>query len=316
MRSCRATAALLACLAALASFTSLAAYAASVPIDGRLDADYGAARSVQVNATDRGDTPPPPDPVPPYAHFLAQGSELDNAYGFVSEGTLYLFFGGNLKHYQGEPLIFPDVLNVFIDSAPGGQNVLRADNPAAGDYLTLQMLAGLRFDADFAPDYWFAVNTETYLQPVWVYGSTLPADAGGAGGLLGRADATGPGTLSGGTNPYGVLASFDMVNGAGVGGTCGSSSGDGVTTGVEFAIPLAAIGDPHGPISICAFVGYDAGRGEVSNQVLGTLPAGTCAGGPASATDFSAVPGAQYFTIDTTVPARATSWGRLKQRYR
>jgi len=309
---------ILASLVCLATFVlARAAHAASVPIDGRLDAAYGAVRSAQVNATNRGDTPPAFDPPPPYRYFLSDGSELDNAYAFVADGTLHLFFGCNLRNYQGEPLYFPDVLEVFIDGAPGGQNVLRGDNPALGSYIDLADLGGLRFDTEFTPDYWFSADVETYSLPLTVYGATLPAAGGASGALLGRAEATGPGTLSGGTNPFAVMASIDQSNRAGVGGGCGPSAGDGVTTGVEFAIPLAALGDPSGTIGVCAFIAdANYGPGTLSNQVLGPLPVATCDLGPASGVDFSSIPGAQYFTVDTTVPARATSWGRLKVRYR
>jgi len=303
---------------ALTLVSAPAVHAASVPIDGRLDAEYGAARSVQVNATDRGDWTPGFDPPPPpYLYAFAPGSELDDAYAFVAGGALHLFFGGNFRSYQGEPLIAPDAIEVFIDCAPGGQNVLRADNPSLGSYVRLDALGGLHFDADFSPDYWFQADVETpFMQPLWVYGSTLPAGAGGAGAFLGRADAAGPGTLSGGSNPDGVLASLDNSNRGGVGAGCGTASGAGVTTGIEFAIPLAALGSPSGPISIGALVAMAGGDARVSNQVLGPVPAGTCALGAANSTNFAGIPGAQYFTLDAPVPARAASWGRLKARYR
>jgi len=118
-----------------AVLTTGASAARAATVDGRLDPEYGAALSTQVTATSLGDTPP---------HFMpfdsldvAIGSELDGAFGFVSNGTLHLFFSGNVRSYVGEPLIYPDQLQIYIDCAPGGQNPPRSDNPAAGNYLRL-----------------------------------------------------------------------------------------------------------------------------------------------------------------------------------
>ena len=55
----------------------------------------------------------------------------------------------------------------------------------------------------------------------------------------------------------------------------------------------------------------------VSNQVMGPLPPGTCSMTPAASTDFSIVPGDQFFTICTApTPAHRGSWGSLKTHYR
>lgn len=88
-------------------------------------------------------------------------------------------------------------------------------------------------------------------------------------------------------------------------------------TGIEWAIPLAALGNPPGAIQACALIarpGVDAG--QVSNQVLGPVPEGTCALGAANLVSFESVPGAQYFVIDASVPAARKSWGSLKTLYR
>lgn len=71
---------------------------------------------------------------------------------------------------------------------------------------------------------------------------------------LGRTGGGGPGPLSGGTNPFGVLCSIYQTNRAGVTAGCVGSSGTSVTTGIEWAIPLAALGNPSGPIRICALI--------------------------------------------------------------
>src|SRR5206468_1014241 len=122
------------------------------------------------------------------------------AFAFVSNGTLHLFFSGNIRSYFGEPLEFPDQLQIFVDCAPGGQNKLASDNPDVGNYLSM---TGLTFDSDFSPDYWLACQVEaTGAQPFFAYFADLPSGGGGSGHLLGRTDGGGTGTLSGGVNPF------------------------------------------------------------------------------------------------------------------
>ena len=145
------------------------------------------------------------------------------------------------------------------------------------------------------------------------YAATLPEGGGGTGALLGESDGGPPGTLSGGTNPYGVLAACNPANAAGVTQGCDGASGAGVLTGMEWSIPLEAIGSPSGPIRVCAFIAFEYG---VSNQVLGPVPPGTCALGSPGSVDFSVIPGEQFFTLDAVTPVRTASWSRLKLRYR
>ena len=93
----------------------------------------------------------------------AYGSELDNlrAQVVTPEGggapLLYVFIGGNME-------VNFNKLSLFLDVQPGGQNTIGFDGN--GDPITnidisfgaLQNMAGLTFDTDFAPDYWFNVN--------------------------------------------------------------------------------------------------------------------------------------------------------------
>jgi hypothetical protein len=254
----------------------------------------------------------------------SNGSELDQASGFVSAGTLHLFFSGNLI-CQGNAVDYGLIthnLYLFIDSGAGGQNRLRADN-ADLDYGALNRMAGLTFDAGFAPDYWLGCRgaLADFYDPASPYTLTahlaeLPAGGGGAGHLLGTTGAGGPGTLMGGTNPNGIQVTIDNRNVSGVTSGCDASSGAGATTGVEWAIPLAAIGDPSGCIRVCAVVASGSAY-TIFNQVLGPLPAGTCALGAPSGVDFNGYEGDQFFSVcDETQPARTSSWGRLKTAYR
>ena len=238
---------------------------------------------------------------------------------------LYLFLPGNLMFQERgmEPGFRSDEIDVYVDSEAGGQNVLRADNPAVGGwYHRLPSRAGLRFDAGFEPDHWFngwfysAGSNLSAPYAFRLYSAHLATAGGGSGGFLGQSDPGGPGTLVGGTNPDGVEAAADNRNVAGVTAGCAAASGDGVATGVELAIPLAAIGSPTGCVRVCAFaVSY--WDGGVSNQVLGPLPPGTCALGAPAGVDFAGIAGDQYFTVcPGSVPVRASSWGSVKTIYR
>lgn len=285
--------------------------AAAVPIDGRLDPEYGAPLSTQTTQSSLGDYP---------SNFL-YGSELDEAFGYVAHDILHLLFTGSYNRYEGEFIVYPNHLQLYIDVAQGGQNALSGANPSVGGSLNLQTMTGLTFDADFAPDYWLAGARETgdAASALYAYYAELPAGGGGAGYYLGSSSMGGPGTLSGtgAFNPFGILASIDVSNEAGVTGGCDASSGAGVTTGIEWSIPLAALGNPSGMIRICAVLAAPRPvSAQVSNQILGPVPPGTCALGAASGVDFGNVPGTQYFVIDGATPAKKGSWGRLKAAYR
>ncbi len=313
----RVRGAVIALVISLAVVLSIAPHAAQAAvIDGKLDPDYGAALTTQTTRTSVADNAMAIGEV-----NLSLGSELDEGYGFVSDGVLYLFMSGNLTFYwniEGLTVWLP--LDVFIDSTPGGQNQLLANNPSPdvlnGAY-NLNMMAGLTFDTGFAADYWLSVGGNLYTWPnLQAYYGELPSAGGGAGAFLGTTLCGGPGVLAGGTNPYGIQMTIDESNVAGVGYGCAAASGAGVTTGIEWAIPLAAIGNPTDCIKVCAFVS-SGDHSSLFNQVLGPLPAGTCSLGAASAVNFASIPGAQYFTVCSgPTPTRPTSWGRLKTIYR
>ena len=89
-----------------------------------------------------------------------------------------------------------------------------------------------------------------------------------------------------------------------------------MTRGVEWAIPLSAIGSPAGPIRVCAFVS-SVYNPYLFNQVLGSLPPGTCGLGDPGAVDFGAFAGDQSFTVPSgATPVRAATWGKVKAAYR
>lgn len=284
-----------------------AAAAPAATIDGTADAAYGAALTVQTTQTslqyDESD--------------FMYAAELDGAFGYVAGDTLYLLVAGTYNRFYSEPLAFPRQLQLYFDTTPGGQSpLLGTANPNLGNFVKLQEMVGLRFDAEFTPDFWLAGSRDAYGM-YFAHYAELPAGGGGTGYFLGSNYLNGDGELLGGTNPFGIRVTLDNANTAGVTFGCDAASGAGVTTGAEWAIPLAAIGSPQGDIKVCALLAYsNQGGGWIGNQVLGPVPPGTCTLGLASGVDFSSLAGAQYFVVEHTVPAARSSWGRLKAGWR
>ena len=123
-----------------------------------------------------------------------------------------------------------------------------------------------------------------------------------------------PGTLTGGTNPFGIPPRW-TPNGAGVDRRA-AAAGTGVTTGVEWAIPLAALGNPTGCVRVCV-VATNFQTHALGNQTLGACPPGTCALGAPAGVDFSSIAGNQYVTFCLgPTPTGGSTWGRLKTIYR
>jgi len=296
------------CAFAVAAISFAARAAHAISVDGKLDAGY-TQLSVQTTKTSPG-----PDATTGQPDFSV-GSELDGAWAAVDQGMLYLFFAGNLMDTVCgfQACTQADALEIFIDSQPGGQNQLLGDSPAGFP------LAGLTFDSGFVPDYlleFFAAGALDHAFTRNAYYGSLPTGGGGSAIYLGSGTNPGaPATLSGGTNPFGILATIDNENTAGVSAGCGPASGAGVTTGVELAIPLAAIGNPAGCFTVSAFILEPPYA--VTNQAAGPLPPGTCFLGPAPGVNFASIPGDQFLTVcPAATSARRATWGRLKAIYR
>lgn len=310
-----APASLLAAVLLLAALLLAAAPVPAAAVSGTLGPQYGSPLAVQTSQSNVGGVGDPTAQM-----NLSENTEIDAAYGYVSGGVLHLFFSGSLffevQLEGGISHWLP--LDVFIDCAPGGQQQLLGNNPTIVPYFfDLTKMAGLTFDSGFAPDYWLGLGGDpaSLWYNVGAYFATLPTGGGGAGTYLGYTLAGPPGTLSGGTNPFGIEATLDDSNKLGLGSGCGVPTVSAVPTGIEWAIPLAAIGNPTGCVRVCAFVA-SVDHSQISNQVMGPIPPGTCSLTPAAATDFSAVSGDQFFTICPGTPARSTTWGRLKTLYR
>lgn len=261
-------------------------------IDGVWEALYGPAISVQDTQTQFGDSNLG------WVDY-ANGSELDAAYAYISGGNLHLLIAGNLESNFNK-------LELFFDTIAGGQNRLRGDNPNV-DFDGLNRMGddgsgnGLTFDAGFEADFWISVTGGGGPYQLYANYAELLTFGGGAGYFMGQTGAGGPGTLTGGTNPFGIMATIDNSNTAGVTAGTGPDSGAGVLTGMEFLIPLAAIGNPTGPFKVSAMIN-GGGHDFLSNQVLGGIGGGSNLGDPRWV-NFKNIAGDQCFTV---VPEPAT----------
>ncbi len=245
----------------IAAIPALATAALADPVlDGTRDALYGPAVSVQTVQTGFGDANP------------AGGSELNAAYARVESGNLYLLLTGNLESNFNK-------LNIFIDSQAGGQNVLQnnadngGNNPINEGWAAKH--AGFTFDAGFTADYMLIVRNGNSA------GDRFDVDFATIGGGA-AAFITGGNIFSGsltGANPNalsnGIGVAFNNSNTLGVTGGTGpanQAAAAAVSTGVEFVIPLAAIGSPIGAFRISAMIN-GSNHDYLSNQFLGGMSA-------------------------------------------
>jgi hypothetical protein len=292
-----------------------AAFAAP-SVDGTRDGAYGAPLAVQTVQTQFGDS----------TGGLTGGGELDAGYAVIDGGRLYVMLTGNIENNFNK-------VSIFIDSKPGGENVLT--NVPQYDFNNVsQNFGGLTFDSGFQADY--------HLFGRWGGGGNVfdvdVADRAGGGnavvGVNGASASSGGGTAvqSGVVNPgnnglnnvgartlagfisQNVEFGFNNNNSGGVTGGTGAANqaaAAAVTTGFEFSIALADIGNPTGVIHIHAAYG-NGDNNFHSNQTLGGLPAGTgnlggdgMGGftGTLSGVNFNNFAGIQYFSIQVPEPA-------------
>lgn len=287
-------------------------YAAPI-VDGTLDGAYGGALAVQTVETQFGDNSDP--------NGFGGGGELDAGYATIDGGRLYVMLTGNIEPNFNK-------VSVFIDSKAGGENVL-SNGPQYDFGNVSQNFGGLTFDAGFTADYhvfgrWGGGNFEVDI--VDRAGGTCTTNCSGDFGAASSGGGTGiqSGTaLGNGTGTTSFLSSalefgFNNTNVAGVsGGTAAANqvAAAAVTTGFEFSVALADIGNPGIGDVIRIHAAYGNGDNNFhSNQILGGLPApqgnlgGDGAGGftgNLAGIDFNQFGGDQYFSI-TVVPEPAS----------
>lgn len=239
---------------------------AQIVLDGSKDTGYGAPVAVQTVDTNFGD------------NF----SELNAAYATSDGSTLYVLLTGNLEGNFNK-------LNVFIDSVAGGENTIGpatdegGNNPNNDDWAENYSGQGpaasangngFTFDAGFAADY-LLINRQG--------GASYDFDFNSVGNALTEETSF---DIFGGVN-QGVNAAvgaslvgvaFDNSNAGGIGGGTGAAdpiAAEAATTGIEYAIPLSAIGSPGigDTVKISAHIN-GSNHDFLSNQSLGGFAAG------------------------------------------
>ena len=276
---------------AAATALAMASSAQAVVLDGSTAGDgYGAAVSVQTVETNFGDNL----------------SELNAAYAQVSGGVLYLAITGQVENNFNK-------LNIFIDSVAGGENVLTKDannggtNPENDNWANKH--GGMTFDSGFAADYMLILRNGNF------GGDKFDIDFATVGGGLGAFEATGDvfgGTLTGSNAAAlpiaGIGVAYDNSNVAGILGGINAAdpvAAQAVQTGIELAIPLAAIGSPAGAFQVSAMVN-GSNHDFLSNQILGGLaaPQNNLGGdglgnftGDLAGIDLNNFAGNQHFTV-------------------
>lgn len=264
---------------------------AQIVVDGTADKAYGNALAVQNVQTQFGDSNSGQIDV-------ANGSEINGLFARVEGGVLYMVIAGNLESNFNK-------LEVFLDTSEGGQNRLRGDNPNVDNNNGLNRMGddgtgnGLTFDECFTAN--FFVTTTCGGTPFSTYANIAQVltDGGGIGAYIGSG---GAGTNIIDDTKYGVKVGYNNSNTAGVVGGTGDAgtTGSGVRTGVEIALPLSLIGvDPVSPqnIKVCAFVN-GGGHDFASNQFIGGLGAGYANLAEPRAINLAAIPGNQYVVVE------------------
>jgi fibronectin-binding autotransporter adhesin len=182
------------------------------------------------------------------------GSELDGAYAATDAGHLYLFFSGNLQNNFNH-------LNIFLSDGRTGQNILTASG-------SLGAMNGSTFSPGFNATYALDINgggSPTLSEFVNVNNLTQTNGPSSFIGSFNANDANSHGL------GYGVAMSVNNTNANNTNTPAGAAA---VATGFEISIPLSALDNPRGPISVMADINGGS-NGFLSNQFLPGLASGT-----------------------------------------
>lgn len=237
-------------LLCLAIVCMVAAPASAVVLDGSIAGDGYSLVTTQTVETQFGDN----------------ASELNAAWAQVKGGTLYLTLTGNLEANFNK-------LNLFIDSVAGGENVLTNDTNNGGNNPTndgwASKYAGFTFDTGFAADYLMIMRNGNGNQFDFDFNSVGSASVVEVSGNIFSGSTQGSNASVGAS---GIGVAFNNSNSAGViGGTAAAdqAAAQAVETGIELAIPLAAIGNPAvgSVVKITAMVN-GSNHDFLSNQFL------------------------------------------------
>lgn len=250
-------------------------------IDGRnIPADAGAPalRATQTNATSLGDNVGELNQL--FVRAPLDGLRISATGNGPTDGT---------------------AMAIFLQTGAGGANIINTSNQSAPPG-GLPQISGTTMDAGFAPDHLFFINFaggSIYTDQLALTPSTSIKTYRGAGTIN-----SGVGTLSGGTNPGGLLVAMDNANTSGVTGS--SVAGAALaTTGLEVRIPYSDLGLPaaatlRAGATVRIGMGLVRTNGQWSNQWLPGVPFGT--GDLGLDPNLNAYAGAQFVTI-TLPPA-------------
>lgn len=220
-------------------------------------------------------------------------NELDQMFVRADPDGLALGITGNLAT-DGSGLA------LFFDTVPGGQDSLATSafpQPPSG----LPEASGLGFDTGFAPDYCLWINA--FFGDLYADLYTLSTGGGGSKRYLGGG-VTGNGyaTLSGGSNPNGLLVALSNANTVGV--TSASASGAATAaSGLEAKIPWADIQASGPDATLRVLAAIIRPDGLIGNQFLPGLGASQTTLIGYAPTSLKEVPGAQYALISPLLSA-------------
>ena len=233
-------------------------------------------------------------------------NELAGAYANVEGGNLNIAITGKIEAFNK--------LMLFIDTGAGGENVLTRSTGSGGSNVasdgwadkmgTSPDVPGFKFDAGISPNYLLLSRAgfdgiDKFDFNFSSVGSTAVDEA--TFDIFGGSQ-TGANASVGAS---GIGVAFDDSQ---TGGSIGGSAGDpavspgSVTSGLEFVIPLTAIGSPNlADIKATAFLN-NGGFDFAANQTLGGLPLGfgNLGGdgfGGTGHIDLSAYSGDQFFIV-------------------
>ncbi|MCA9309598.1 MAG: hypothetical protein KDA21_00195, partial [Phycisphaerales bacterium] len=260
---------------------------------------------------------------------FANGNEIDAIYAKVEGANAFFLITGNLATDFTS-------MEVFFDTIPGqGQNTLLYDDPATPENegnikidsgaldrmggpvtyiddtdpenpILVTLNDGLTFDTGFDPDVWVGIKTGNFdLGQANVYINYVKLRNGvdpGVGYFMGQGITGGLGALSGGdTGTPSAQLDINNSNTAGVIGAMNHYDGGGtnpatVTKGIEFSLPLTALGwNGTDEIKMAAFI-----AGEFHDIVSNQTAQHTCSDGLGEVRDidFNDYQGLQYFTYN------------------
>ncbi|MCW5935606.1 MAG: hypothetical protein KIT45_15100 [Fimbriimonadia bacterium] len=237
-----------------------AAAFAQPAIDGRnIPSEFCRPLAQQTNFTGFGD----------HVEGVNYGSEINVLYAYIDSGNLYVAITGNLEGNG-------NAIHLLIDTGRNPNHSFSLDTGCVN--CSAQGMSGVVFD--HKPDYIVGVNRfdggegndniycdlHDLMANVSTYLGSAPVN-------------TGDGTINGGDNSAGLRIALDNSNIVGV-TSDGGNVGDpfSATTGIEYVIPLAALGNPSS-IRLQAMVTGGADLGDachgtyLSNQSLPALNA-------------------------------------------